>query len=327
MSVDSSAISAVIIRDPRRRVLTLAPSDSGDYTLPLQPQHSGESAEQAALRALSEQLGISLEAEQLTRCGVFTAEPEHSTDPTAPQQVSTTLFLCTEPVEAAAEQADRERDVAVRWVDPYAPGEHVAPLLKQTVLPYLSEQPVHSVAVFTGASTGKDGRHLLAARELGAALAATGTRLVYGGGAVGLMGAVASAALDAGGAVTGVMPKKLVDGEIAHPGLSQLDVVDSMHARKQRMSELADAFICLPGGTGTLDEFYDVWTGQQLGYHAKPIAFLGSDYWAPTMQALKIMVDEGFVRAEDYEALIVTDSPDDLLHQLRTWRAPTPKWA
>lgn len=141
------------------------------------------------------------------------------------------------------------------------------------------------------------------------------------------MGAVADAALDAGGAVVGVMPQHLVDGEIAHPRLSQLEVVTTMHERKARMVELADAFVALPGGAGTLDELFEAWTWQQLGIHSKPVALLGRGFWQPLVALLEHMTDTGFVRREDLDTLVVADSASELGSTLAGWTPPPPKWA
>ncbi|WP_145011148.1 TIGR00730 family Rossman fold protein [Kocuria salsicia] len=185
---------------------------------------------------------------------------------------------------------------------------------------------IRSVAVFTGAKDGASPEYARLARTLGATLAHAGVTVVYGGGKVGLMGAVADGALDAGGRVVGVMPEHLVSGEIAHPGLSELEVVRTMHERKQRMADLADAFIALPGGGGTLDEFFEAWTWQQLGVHAKPVGLCGRRFWQPLLDMLDHMVTEGFVRPEDREMLVVADGPDDVLPRLSGWQPPVPKW-
>ena len=324
--------SAVIIRDPRRRLLTVREPAGTALTLPHSVARPGESPTHAALRALQE-LGITLAAAELTPCGDITTRAS-STDT---ELARVALFLVPgSPLHDAAAQ-DRTAPAAGQGLGPERQwfaldalddrSAPLAPLLTEHVLDHLQAHPIHSVAVFSGARAGQDERHPVTARAVGESLARNDMRLVYGGSAVGLMGAVATAALEAGGAVSGVLPQSLMHGEIAHPGLTQLEVVETVHARKQRMSERADAFLCLPGGTGTLDEFFDVWTGQQLGYHAKPIAFVDSDYWAPTLRALSIMVEEGFVRAEDYDALILGDSPEEILQAMRTWTAPRPKWS
>ena len=133
---------------------------------------------------------------------------------------------------------------------------------------------LRSICVFCGASPGATPIYQEAAEALGRHLAENGIQLVYGGGAVGLMGMVANAALAAGGEVIGIIPQSRKDAEVGHSGLTRLEVVDGMHARKARMAELSDAFIALPGGLGTLEELFEVWTWGQLGYHAKPLGLL-----------------------------------------------------
>jgi len=184
------------------------------------------------------------------------------------------------------------------------------------------------VAVFTGSRVGADPAYADSARELGAGLAAAGIGIVYGGAHVGLMGVLADAAIARGGEIIGVMPEQLIEAEVGHRGLTRLEVVTSMHERKARMAELADGFCALPGGTGTLEELFEVWTWQQLGLHAKPIALLDSaGYWAPLLAFLDAQVDAGFVRPADRDALVVATSSVDLLDALAGWRPPVSKLA
>ncbi|MGO1415228.1 MAG: TIGR00730 family Rossman fold protein, partial [Microbacterium gubbeenense] len=155
-----------------------------------------------------------------------------------------------------------------------------------------------------------------------------GKGLVYGGGNVGLMGAVASAGRDAGGEVVGVIPEALVDKEIAHDDLTRLEVVSGMHERKQRMADLSDAFVVLPGGVGTLEEFFEVWTWQQLGIHQKPIAIYDvNGFWNPLVVMIDRLVSEGFVGAQFRDSLIHATDPAELLEKLTAWDAPAPKWS
>ena len=152
-----------------------------------------------------------------------------------------------------------------------------------------------SVCVFCGSRPGANPRHAATAVSLGAALAAAGIRLVYGGGGVGLMGVTARATMKAGGVAVGVIPRFLEQREVAQAGLSELILVDSMHERKARMAALSDAFIALPGGTGTLDELIEITTWAQVGLHDKPIFLLGEDgYWQPLMGLINHMIDQGF---------------------------------
>ncbi|AHH97666.1 TIGR00730 family Rossman fold protein [Kutzneria albida] len=183
------------------------------------------------------------------------------------------------------------------------------------------------VAVFVGSSTGNSPTYAQAAEDLGTLLATEGLGLVYGGARVGLMGVVADAALAAGGEVHGVIPQSLVDLEVGHSGLTRLEVVGSMHERKAAMAEAADAFVALPGGAGTLEELFEVWTWQQLGLHGKPVALLDvAGFWQPLVKAVDHMVDTGFIRAGFREALLVVDEVTELLPALRDWHAPDRKW-
>jgi uncharacterized protein (TIGR00730 family) len=190
---------------------------------------------------------------------------------------------------------------------------------------------VQRVCVFCGASSGRSPSYAAAARAFGAAVAARGLGLVYGGGRVGLMGALADGALAAGGEVIGVIPRELVERELAHSGLSELHVVDSLHERKALMAELADAFAALPGGFGTLDELVEQLTWSQLGLHTKPIGLLDvAEYWLPLIALARHATAEGFVREVDLAAIAVATDADGLLDRLeRLTRAdrPRPKWS
>ena len=182
------------------------------------------------------------------------------------------------------------------------------------------------VAVFTGSHQGPPS-HRAAVEAFGRELAAAGVGIVYGGGHVGLMGAVADAALAGGGEVIGVIPQHLVDDEVAHPGLPRLDVVGSMHERKARMAELADAFVALPGAAGTLEELFEAWTWGMLGLHAKPTALLDVDgFWQALLTQLRRMVDDGYLDGRRLDALGVVHSADELLGFVAGYRHPPRKW-
>lgn len=188
--------------------------------------------------------------------------------------------------------------------------------------------PVRSVCVFCGASTGVNPAYREAALALGQAIAQRGLTLVYGGGAVGLMGIVADAAMAAGGEVIGIIPEALKNAEIGHTGLTRLEVVDGMHARKARMAELSDAFVALPGGLGTLEELFEVWTWGQLGYHAKPLGLLDvNGFYSKLGDFLDHVVEEGFVRPQHRAMLALATTPDALLDAMDSFEAPVlPKW-
>lgn len=179
------------------------------------------------------------------------------------------------------------------------------------------------VCVFCGSSSGRNGRYSEVARQVGRALARRGVGLVYGGSAIGLMGEVADAALQAGGEVIGVIPRALQLREIAHQGLTELEVVGSMHERKARMAELSEGFIALPGGMGTLEELAEVLTWAQLGLHARPCGLLDVDgYYQPLIAFLDHAVAEGFVRPDHRRILQVAADPDALLDGFLAYRPP-----
>jgi uncharacterized protein (TIGR00730 family) len=173
------------------------------------------------------------------------------------------------------------------------------------------------ICVFCGSQTGTNGLYRQAAIALGQLLARHGYGLVYGGGSVGLMGIIADAVLTGGGEVIGVIPESMVARELAHTGLTELQVVPGMHERKARMAVLSDAFIALPGGYGTFEELFEVITWAQLGMHRKPIGLLNV---AGYFNALKMLVDqaiaEGFIRAEHWHLFTMAEAPDLLLERL-----------
>lgn len=184
--------------------------------------------------------------------------------------------------------------------------------------------PIRRVAVFCASNPGARPLYMETAAALGRAIAAQGWAVVYGGGRVGMMGALADAALEAGGEVIGVMPHGLVQREVAHHRLTALHVVDSMHDRKAMIAELADAFITLPGGVGTLEEFFEVWTWAQLGVHRKPVALLDAGgYWAPLLAMLRHADAEGFLRGTLADWLVVYDTPDAAVAGLPAVVPPT----
>jgi uncharacterized protein (TIGR00730 family) len=187
---------------------------------------------------------------------------------------------------------------------------------------------ISSICVFCGSNGGADPAYEAAARAVGRDMAERGLRLVYGGGRVGMMGAVADAAREAGGDVVGVIPEQIVALEIGHTGLDDLRVVGSMHERKALMAELADAFVALPGGIGTLEELFEVYTWAQLGLHRKPLGLLDvAGYYEPLAAFLDHAVRERFVRAETRAMLAVGDSLGALLERFEGWQTPpVPRW-
>jgi uncharacterized protein (TIGR00730 family) len=187
---------------------------------------------------------------------------------------------------------------------------------------------IRSVCVFCGASTGRDPRYTEAATAVGAELARRGIRLVFGGGRSGLMGVVADAALAEGGTVIGVIPRGLVDRELAHTGLTELRVVETLHERKAGMAELADAFVVLPGGLGTLEELSEVLSWAQLDLHTKPIGLLDvGGYFASLEAFLDDAVREGFLAERHRRWLLREDSFDRLLDRFAAFAPPEARFA
>lgn len=185
-----------------------------------------------------------------------------------------------------------------------------------------------SVCVYCGSNEGRLPVYAEAARGLGRALVERGLDLVYGGASVGIMGVIADTVLGLGGRVTGVMPESIVRKEIAHRGLTELHVTSSMHERKMKMAELSDAFVALPGGIGTLEEIFEVWTWAQLGLHAKPCGFLNvAGYYDGLVAFLDHAVAERFVKEANRAMLVVGDDPSDLLDRFAAYGAPVvEKW-
>jgi uncharacterized protein (TIGR00730 family) len=174
------------------------------------------------------------------------------------------------------------------------------------------------VAVFLASSDGNDPAYAELAAEVGSGLARRGIGLVYGGGRRGLMGVVADSALEAGGEVIGVMPRSMVEREWAHEGVTRLVICDSMHERKALMAEHADAFVALPGGLGTLEEVFEVWSWRQLGFHAKPVGFLDAGgFWTPLLDALRGIADAGFLPEPTLDDLAVAPDLPGLLEALQ----------
>ena len=173
------------------------------------------------------------------------------------------------------------------------------------------------LAVYCGSSAGTDPAFAEAARATAAAMVREKIQLVYGGGRLGLMGMIADSVLEMGGFVYGVIPQALVDIEVAHPSVTELHVVETMHERKAKMTELADAFLALPGGIGTLDEFFDAWSWNALGYHKKPFCLLNvKGYWDGLIEFIDHAAETGFMSPQRRKQLLVATSPEEALELL-----------
>ena len=173
------------------------------------------------------------------------------------------------------------------------------------------------LAIYCGSATPADPLYIDLARQIGTTLAQRGIGVVYGGGRLGLMGAIADSALAAGGEVIGVIPQALVDAEVAHRGLTELHVVGGMHERKQTFTDLSDGFVTIPGGTGTMDELWEALSWAQLGYHTDPVGLLNAaGYYDHLIAFWEKMGEVGFLRAQHRDLLIVADTLDDLLDRM-----------
>ncbi len=190
-----------------------------------------------------------------------------------------------------------------------------------------SSKQLRRITVFTGSRHGNSDTYVEAVEAFAQALADKGYGVVFGGGDVGLMGVLADTALSCGGEVIGIMPQSLTVAEIPHSKLTQLEIVPNMHVRKERMADLGDAFVALPGGAGTLEELFEAWTWQQLGIHTKPVALLNvGGFWDPLLAMIDHMAAQGFMRREFTESLIVESDPKALLAALASWEPATHPW-
>jgi len=180
-----------------------------------------------------------------------------------------------------------------------------------------------SLCVFCGSSPGRDAAYVEAATKLGRLLAERGITLIYGGGSVGLMGACADACLAAGGKVVGVIPRHLLDMEVGHINLTAMHVVDTMHERKAMMAELSNGFIVLPGGIGTMEEFFEIWTWGQLGIHRKPFGVLNvAGYYDALFSFIATMVEQGFLKIQQAAMTQLAEDPEMLLDALAAYVPP-----
>lgn len=309
-------VAAIVFTDDTGRVLCVRKRTSPRFQLPGGKPEGDETKVHTAIRETREEVGIDVDAEQLSYLGTFTAkasnEPGHT--------VTSTVFL---HVGVPTDPAPDAEIAEAAWIDPADhTGVELAPLLQHEIFPALTPARIDAIAVFAGARDGTNPANAALARGFGEALARHGITLVYGGSKVGLMGEVARGSSKS----IGVLTHHLAQYEIQYDGLDRLEVVDTLAERKARMSELSDAIVALPGGAGTLDELFDEWTNQQLGLHRKPIGLLGREFWAPLVAMVDHMVAQGFMRPTDRSHLIVADDPDELIAALRAWHPPVPRW-
>lgn len=315
-------VSAVVVRDEEGRVLNVRKRGTQSLMLPGGKPEPGEDPRDTAIREFREELGVELDPLRLRGVGDFRAaaanEPGH--------EVLAHVF--EHPyVEVDRPLAEIEH---LEWVDPESHDSAMAPLNTEHVFPALrsgKHAPLR-ITVYMGSALGNSPVYAAEARALGGALADAGIGLVYGGGKVGLMGTVADGALERGGEVVGVITEALLAGETGHTGLTRIEVVRTMTERKSRMAALTDAFVALPGGPGTLEELFEVWTWVTLGIHTKPVALYDIDgYWAPLIAAIDAMVDAGFSTPAARASLVIASSPEELFAKLASWEPPRPKWS
>lgn len=184
-----------------------------------------------------------------------------------------------------------------------------------------------TIAVFCGASLGTNEVYEEATKEFGKYLALNNINVVFGAGSVGLMGTLADSVLEHGGNICGVIPEKLKEKELAHESLTELIVVPDMHERKATMAQRADAFVALPGGLGTLEEIFEVWTWAQLGFHNKPCAFYNvNGFYDKLIDMIKTMSHEGFLKKEHIDMMIQTDNKEELIESIKNYKSPEIKW-
>jgi len=183
------------------------------------------------------------------------------------------------------------------------------------------------IAVFCGSSAGNNIDYVNATKKFGKFLAQNNIDVVYGGGNVGLMGVIADAVMENGGKVYGVIPEKLQEKELAHTGITELHIVSNMHERKAMMADMADAFVVLPGGAGTLEEIFEVWTWAQLGFHNKACAFLNvNGFYNKLFEMIDTMCDAKFLKQEYADMLIKTENQEELLQAIKNYIPPKDKW-
>lgn len=312
-------VSAVVFINDDLEILTVRKRGTTGFMLPGGKPEAGESFEDAAVREVFEELGLKISAPNLQELGVFTKPALNEPG----QMVQAHVYLAPQ-LDTSWNQVHPQAEIEqLRWVHPVSGKlDDQAPLNTEAVFPELiarfEDYDVQkSLGVYLGSNSGNSPEFSAVATWLGIECAQRNVRLVYGGARVGLMGEVADAVLNNGGETFGVIPDFMMNKEKAHEGLDTLEVVGSMHERKERMLQESDAVVALPGGPGTLEEFFEAWTWSYLGIHNKPVFLLNvADYWTPLLKALESMAEAGFVNGRYFENLTVVDDVDQLFSEL-----------
>lgn len=328
------SVSAVVFRNESGEILTVRKRGTTGFMLPGGKPEEGEGAASTAIREVQEELNVHLTKNDIEYIGTYIAPALNE----AGCEVRAHVFEW-QPADTGSYEMLKDLSPSAEideflWIHPEnGDMRNQAPLNTNCVFPKLEKTPLQTeeahlspntaqqkaLGVFLGSSRGKDPRFAQVARELGGALAANHISLVYGGGRTGLMGELADGAHLGGGTVFGIIPRFMVEKERAHTGISNLEIVATMHERKSRMAELADAFVALPGGPGTLEEFFEVWTWGHLKLHQKPVILLNVDgFWNPLIAMIESMQQAGFVDPSYQENLSVVSSVEELLEIFST---------
>ncbi len=327
-------VSAVVFRNELGEVLTVRKRGTSGFMLPGGKPEEDESAPLTAIREVAEELNFRMERRDLKALGTFAAPALNEAGFSVYAHVFEWKPVDTGDLQLLADLEPSAEIEEFRWVHPASEQlENQAPLNTEYIFPLLCKrtgtaqvapetaslpaQRKAAVAVFLGSASGTSSEFAQVARSFGAACATSHITVVYGGGRTGLMGELADGAREAGGTVHGVIPQFLADKEVANTAATHLDIVQTMHERKARMAKLSDAFVALPGGPGTLEEFFEVWTWSYLGLHSKPVALLNvGGFWNPLIELCESMRVAGFMREEYQENLIIADTVEELLEAL-----------
>lgn len=312
-------VCGLIARRDDGAVLQVRKRGSGKFQFPGGKPEAGETEDQTILRECAEEIGCTPDRSRMVRLGSLAARAANEPGFT----VRGELWLTDEVLEARPDSEIAE----ARWLTPAdREGLELAQLSRTALAGLERLRACGTATVYAGSAEGVDPRGRALAAGLGAGLARAGVEVAYGGGAVGLMGVLGDAVVEHGGRLRGIMPDSMIDAEIAHPRLSELTRTPDMAARKAALREAAGVVFVLPGGSGTLDEFFETWTLQQLGHFPYPIVLLGTAYWTPLVDYLRTVVGAGFLLGRYLERLIVADDLASAGAALAQWETPASKY-